>query len=92
MNTVKIRSERDIWFSNSYTGRTELLKRGVHTIVGEADYVSLAKMFGNEIILIEKIVPSTAPKVEKVEVEEPVVLRTKATPAKSAIKRRKKSK
>jgi hypothetical protein len=76
MNTVKIRSERDIWFLNSYTGRTELLRRGVHTIVGEADYVSLAKMFGKEIILIEE------PKSEKPEVR----LKAKVAPKKRARK------
>lgn len=54
MKTVTIRSARDIWFLNSYTGRTELLKTGVHTIVGETDYVSLAKMFGKEIQVIEQ--------------------------------------
>ena len=69
MKTVKIRSARDIWFLNSRTGRTELLKTGVHTIVGEADYISLTKMFGNEIVLIEEpkevVTPVVGQKVEE---------------------------
>lgn len=69
MKTVKIRSARDIWFLNSRTGRTELLKTGVHTIVGEADYISLTKMFGSEIVLIEEpkevVTPVVGQKVEK---------------------------
>jgi hypothetical protein len=77
MKAVVIRSSRDIWLLNSYTGRTELLKAGVHTKVGEADYASLAKMFGSEIKLIEE------PKSEEAKEEVKTIL---------PIKRRKKSK
>lgn len=75
MKTVKIRSARDIWFLNSRTGRTELLKTGVHTIVGEADYISLTKMFGSEIVLIEEpkevVTPVVGQKVEELVKVEP---------------------
>lgn len=85
MKTVIIRSDRDIWFMNSLTGRTELLKAGVHTKVGENDYISLHNMFGKEITLIEEVLPKVEPKKEEVKVEEP-----KVTPAKTS--RKKKSK
>lgn len=81
MKTVKIRSARDIWFLNSHTGRTELLKTGVHTIVGEADYVFLTKMFGKEITLIEEPKEVLEPVVEQ-KVEEPVKVEPKKVPAK----------
>lgn len=77
MKTVKIRSARDIWFLNSHTGRTELLKTGVHTKVGEMDYISLHNMFGKEITLIEEILPKTEPKVQEVNIEKPLVEETK---------------
>ena len=87
MKTVKIRSARDIWFSNSHTGRTELLKTGVHTIVGEADYAFLAEMFGKEIILIEGPKEVEEPKVVEPKVEEPVeVVIKKATTKKKKSK------
>lgn len=76
MKTVKIRSARDIWFLNSRTGRTELLKTGVHTIVGEADYISLTKMFGSEIVLIEEPKEVVTPVVGQ-KVEEPVKVEPK---------------
>ncbi|MDY3907211.1 MAG: hypothetical protein SOZ42_00975 [Candidatus Enterosoma sp.] len=76
MKTVKIRSARDIWFLNSRTGRTELLKTGVHTIVGEADYISLTKMFGSEIVLIEEPKEVVTPIVGQ-KVEEPVKVESK---------------
>lgn len=84
MKTVKIRSARDIWFLNSRTGRTELLKTGVHTIVGEADYISLTKMFGNEIVLIEEPKEVVTPVVGQ-KVEEPV----KVEPKKVTIRKEK---
>jgi hypothetical protein len=85
MKTVKIRSARDIWFLNSHTGRTELLKTGVHTIVGEADYVFLTKMFGKEITLIEEPKKVEEPKVVEQKVEEPV----EVEPKKVATKKKK---
>ena len=90
MKTVIIRSDRDIWFMNSLTGRTELLKAGVHTKVGECDYIFLHNMFGKEITLIEEVLPKVEPKVQEVKVEEPVVEETKVVPAKTS--RKKKSK
>lgn len=84
MKTVKIRSARDIWFLNSRTGRTELLKTGVHTIVGEADYISLTKMFGSEIVLIEEPKEVVTPVVRQ-KVEEPV----KVEPKKVTIRKEK---
>lgn len=81
MKTVKIRSDRDIWFLNSHTGRTELLKTGVHTIAGEADYASLSKMFGKEITLIEEPKEVLEPVVEQ-KVEEPVKVEPKKVSAK----------
>ena len=84
MKTVKIRSARDIWFLNSRTGRTELLKTGVHTIVGEADYISLTKMFGSEIVLIEESKEVVTPVVGQ-KVEEPV----KVEPKKVTIRKEK---
>lgn len=84
MKTVKIRSARDIWFLNSRTGRTELLKTGVHTIVGEADYISLTKMFGSEIVLIEEPKEVVTPVVGQ-KVEEPV----KVEPKKVTIRKEK---
>ena len=77
MKTVKIRSARDIWFLNSRTGRTELLKTGVHTI-------SLTKMFGNEIVLIEEPKEVVTPVVGQ-KVEEPV----KVEPKKVTIRKEK---
>lgn len=82
MKTVKIRSARDIWFVNSHTGRTELLKTGVHTIVGEADYISLTKMFGKEITLIEEPKKVEEPVVEQ-KVEEPVEVEPKKVTTKN---------
>ena len=84
MKTVKIRSARDIWFLNSSKGRTELLKTGVHTIVGEADYISLTKMFGSEIVLIEEPKEVVTPVVGQ-KVEEPV----KVEPKKVTIRKEK---
>lgn len=84
MKTVKIRSARDIWFLNGRTGRTELLKTGVHTIVGEADYISLTKMFGSEIVLIEEPKEVVTPIVGQ-KVEEPV----KVEPKKVTIRKEK---
>ena len=84
MKTVKIRSARDIWFLNSRTGRTELLKTGVHTIVGEADYISLTKMFGSEIVVIEEPKEVVTPVVGQ-KVEEPV----KVEPKKVTIRKEK---
>lgn len=84
MKTVKIRSARDIWFLNSRTGRTELLKTGAHTIVGEADYISLTKMFGSEIVLIEEPKEVVTPVVGQ-KVEEPV----KVEPKKVTIRKEK---
>lgn len=89
MKTVIIRSDRDIWFMNSFTGRTELLKAGVHTKVGEMDYISLHNMFGKEITLIEEVVLKEEPKVQEVKIEEPIVEETKV-PTKTS--RKKKSK
>lgn len=83
MKTVKIRSARDIWFLNSRTGRTELLKTGVHTIVGEADYISLTKMFGSEIVLIEEPKKVEEPKVVEQKVEEPVEVEPKKVTTKN---------